>query len=299
MVKHVLTPIAALAVFMATGVTHLEAKRVKESAELFISFELLPLDETSTASGSAEIELNRHKGDEETSFDFSVEGLAEGSYVVQAEAGEDVVDITEFVVEPAATDPVTGEPVTDDPSEEEAEIELPAGINPLEIDAITVVKVETVAEQVVATVVLRGEADASATYWMFNANVKVTGPTVVAPVEESPTEEEPAAGPGKGKGKGKKVKGAKVKKVHGHVVVHALIVGDQEKKRKFLFNAHGAPANTELTLNIDGDPVQTVTSSHNGKVMIKSLDDAEVRVAGIRLITVTDAEGTVIMEAQF
>ena len=82
------------------------------------------------------------------------------------------------------------------------------------------------------------------------------------------------------------------------MVVHALIVGDQEKKRKFLFNAQGAPANTELTLNVDGEPVETVTSSHNGKVMLKSLDE-NVRVAGIRLITVTDAEGTVIMEAKF
>ena len=297
MLKHIITPVAALAIFMASGITQVEAKRVKESAELFISFELLPTDETSTASGSAEIEFTRDKGVEETTFDFTVDGLSEGTYVVRAESGEDVLDITEFAVEAVVTDPVTGEPVTDDASEEEGEIELPAGLNPLAIDAITVVKVETIADAIVETEVLRGEADASATYWMFNANVKVTGPTVVAPVEESPTEEEPTTG--KGKGKGKKVKGPKVKKVHGHVVVHALIVGDEEKKRKFLFNAHGAPANTELTLNIDGTPVQTVTSSQNGKVMIKSLDDAEVRVAGIRLITVTDAEGSVIMEAKF
>ena len=148
--------------------------------------------------------------------------------------------------------------------------------------------------------VLRGEAQSSTTYWMFKANVKVTGPTVGVERARLKSRRPPPIPKGKGKKpkKAKKVKGPKAKKVHGHVLVQSLIIGDQEKKRKFLFNAHGAPANTELTLNVDGTPVETVTSSHKGKVMLKSLASS-VRLAGISEITVTDAEGNVIMEAQF
>jgi hypothetical protein len=308
MLKQIITPIAALAIFMASGVTQVEAKRVKESAELFISFELLPNTVQPAASGTAEIELTRDNGEEETTFDFEVNGLSEGSYRVNAETAEGAVEITEFVVEPTVVvPPVEGEPTPEVPAEEEAEIELPGDLNPLDILAITVVKVdvapavEGTPETEVLTEVLRGEADSSATYWMFNANVKVTGPTTPI-VDEDPTVEptEPTKGNGKPK-KPKKVKGPKgpkVKAVHGHVVVHALIIGDVEKKRKFLFNAQGAPANTVLTLNVDGVPVETFTSSHNGKVMIKSLDES-IRVAGIREITITDADDVVIMEAHF
>ena len=140
MLRHIITPIAAVAIFLASGISQAEAKRVKESAELFISFTLAPTGDQPEASGTAEIEVNRDKGQEETSFDFSVEGLADGSYVVNAEVGDEVVQITEFVVEPVVTDPETGEPVADDTSEGEGEIELPSGLDPLAISAITVVE---------------------------------------------------------------------------------------------------------------------------------------------------------------
>ncbi len=279
MLKHILTPIAAVAIFLASGVTSVEAKRVKERADLSVSFELLPTAVQPTATRTAEIKLDRDSDGDETNFDFHVDGLIDGTYTVNAVtiAGE-LVEITEIAV--AAT-PLDGTSTDDTGEETEGEIELPAGLDPLQIAAISVV-------DGTGLEVLRGDAVSSTTYWMFSANVKVTGPTTPIIPGEAVTS------PTTGKGK----KGSKMKKVHGHVIVHSLIIGDVEKKRKFLFNAHGAPADTVLTVNIDGIAAATVTSSRNGKVKLSSLDEG-VQLAGISEITVTDSSGVVVMQAEF
>jgi hypothetical protein len=207
-----------------------------------------------------------------------------------AAPGEQQIVLMSFNVDAPATTPTTTEG-TGTEAETQAEVEtsvtLPGTIDPFAITSVAVLDQNN-------AVILTGTAAQTINYWYFKATVKVVaGPagTPVDPVVPPTTDT---------KGKGK-TKAPKAKKVHGTAVVQSLLVNNEEKKRKFLFVAHGAPGGTLLNVNIDGVTVGTVTSTAKGKVMIKSLD-ASVPLVGISEITITnpaDTTGAVLMQATF
>jgi hypothetical protein len=86
--------------------------------------------------------------------------------------------------------------------------------------------------------------------------------------------------------------------VHGHVLIQAAIVEGAELRRKFLLVGHGLPSEVTLTVNLDGVAVGEVTTTKRGKAMLKSLE-GDFRMAGTHLLTLTDADGNVVAEADF
>jgi hypothetical protein len=72
-------------------------------------------------------------------------------------------------------------------------------------------------------------------------------------------------------------------------LVQAKIVDNVERRRKFLLVAHNGPADTTLTLRIDGVDAGTFTTTKNGKMMVKSLPDSSIRLAGIHKLEIVDA----------
>lgn len=239
--------------------------RTKEKATLTLSFELLsPTGSASTATGRATIDVTKTNGVATVGdLGLTLSGLTTGTYTVAAVQISDgsTVSIGSVAFDAAA------------PAGAPALLPLPPGLDPLDIATLTV-------SDSTAVVVLEGAPVESIARWFFAANVKITAP--------SGAESAPPEGHGRGK----------PKKVHGHVVVHALIVDDVEVRRKFLLVAHGAPPDTELTINLDGEPVGTVVATPRGKVMVKRLD-GDFRLAGIGELTLTDADGNVVMEADF
>ena len=145
---------------------------------------------------------------------------------------------------------------------------LPEGLDPLDIATVSV-------SDATPAVVLSGSASVSIVEWRFAANVPVTSPATTT-VRGEP----------------------KPKKVHGHVLIHAKIVNDVEEKRKFLLVAHGGSADTELTINLDGVAAGTVLTTKNGKIMAKELPGT-VQLAGVGTMTLTDAAGVVVAQADF
>jgi hypothetical protein len=171
--------------------------------------------------------------------------------------------LADATVVPIGTATVTATPGSED-------LTLPVDLDPLDIATLTV-------SDATPTVVLSGTPTLAITKWVFSANVKVTAPTPVLPA--------PPTGP-------------KPKKVHGHVLVHAKIINDVEEKRKFLLVAHGGPADTVLTINLDGVAAGTLTTTKKGKMMVKALT-SDVRLAGVRFMTLTDPANVVVAEADF
>lgn len=239
--------------------------RTKEKAALALSFDLLPpAGSLSTATGAAAIDVTKTHGVTAAGdLELTLSGLATGTYTVAAVQSSDgaTVAIGSVAFDSAA------------PDSGPALLPLPAGLDPLDIATLTV-------SDSTAVVVLEGAPVESIARWFFAANVKITAPTAAAPA------------PPEGHGRGRP------RNIRGHVVVHALIVDDVELRRKFLLVAHGAPADTELTINLDGEPVGAVVTTPRGKVMVKRLD-GDFRLAGIGELTLTDADGNVVMQADF
>jgi hypothetical protein len=157
--------------------------------------------------------------------------------------------------------------VTVPAAENDPGLALPEGLDPLDIATVRVSDA--------TGIVVSGVAEVSIVHWRFAANVPVKAPvTTTAPGEPKP------------------------KKVHGHVLVHAKIVNDVEEKRKFLLVVKGGPADTELTINLDGVAAGTVLTTKNGKIKAKELPGT-VQLAGVGTMTLTDAEGLVVAEADF
>ena len=69
-------------------------------------------------------------------------------------------------------------------------------------------------------------------------------------------------------------------------------------RRKFLLVGHGLPAESILTVKLDGVAVGEVTTTKRGKAMLKSLD-GDFRLAGTHLLTLIDADDNVVAQADF
>jgi hypothetical protein len=118
------------------------------------------------------------------------------------------------------------------------------------------------------TIVLTGTPTESIEIWKFFGNRPVTAAEGFVP-------EPPAHGHGK------------AKRIHGHVLIQAKIVDNVETRRKFLLVAHNGPADTTLTIRLDGVDAGTFTTTKNGKMMTKSLD-GDFRLAGVHKLEIVD-----------
>jgi len=236
---------------------------VKERGHLKLAATLAPpATAPSAASGTAEIEVDKpkFKSVETAELSLSVTGLTPGNYSVDAALKDaSVVHLGDLAIDPSVPPGPTPEPPV--------VIMLPAGF-----DVSTIAKL-TVSDSTPA-IVLEGELVASEVTWKYIANVQVTGPETLL------------------------AKNSKGKKIHGHAIVHSFITDNVETKRGFLWVAFGAPGDTELTINVDGVAVGTVQSTKQGKVMFQSMPETVV-IRDMKLVTVTDALGAVVMQAQF
>ena len=240
----------------------------REKGHATITADLQPLvGSTVVASGSAEIDVNEVKGLQTANLTLTTSGLAPGAYSLDATRKDmTLVHLGDFTVEASApADPSAPAPAA-------LEVALPG-----ELDAFDIAKL-SISDATLA-VVLEGEAVANMVEWKYFANVRVTGPETLATASDS---------------KG----GPKPKRVHGHALSKSFFKDSVETKRQFLWVSQGAPKSTELTVNVDGVAVGTVTSSPSGKVMFEGLVDTVV-LRSIKLVTLTDALGAVVMQAAF
>ena len=236
---------------------------VKERGHLTLTATLAP-PATAPAgpAGTAEIEVikEKYKSAESATLSISVTGLASGNYSVDAALKDaTIVHLGDLAVDATVPPGPTPEPPV--------VIALPAGF-----DVSTVAKL-TVSDATPA-VVLEGTLVPSTVTWKFIANVQVTGPEVLV------------------------TGGKKPKKVRGHVVVHSFITDNVETKRGINWVAFGAPGETELTINVDGVAVGTVLSTKQGKVMFQTMPEPVV-IRDMKLVTLTDAQGAIVMQAEF
>jgi hypothetical protein len=240
--------------------------RTKERAELTLTFDLQPTAAGSgTAAGTATIDLTRVNGTATSgALDLSLTGLADGTYSVDAllksDAGAEPVNIGSVTVA-ATAEPGTApaEPLT-----------LPSDLDPLDIATLTI-------SDATPAVVLSGTAAEDIVTWTYFGN----RPLVAGDAAPQPI-------PGTGHGP----KGRKPAKIHGHVLIQARVRDDVETRRKFLLVGLGLQPDTTYTVNLDGVAVGSVTTTPRGKAMLKSLN-GDFRLAGVDLITLTDADGTV------
>jgi hypothetical protein len=235
---------------------------VKERGHLTLTAALAaPEAAPSAASGSAAIEVDKpkYKSAETAELQISVTGLATGNYSVDAT----LKDASTVHLGDLAIDTSVPQP-TPEPA---VVIALPAGFDVSSVAKLTV-------SDATPAVVLEGELVPGEVTWKFIANVQVTGPETLLTKE------------------------AKGKKVRGHAVVHSFITDNVETKRGFLWVAFGAPGDTELTVNVDGVAAGTVVSTKQGKVMFESLPETVV-IRDMKLVTLTDALGAVVMQAGF
>jgi len=268
---HVLAALAFAGIFLGTGSTASAFQRTRDYAKVTLSFDLLPtVGGSGTAAGTGSIEVVRSRGVSVTEgLDLTVTGLVDGTYSVAATLKSD----------PAAPPVVLGDVLVDstvvvDPADPPVPpLPLPDGLDPFDIATLTV-------SDATAVVVLAAPATENIADWQFFANRPLNAPPADPLVPITPLARK------------------KLEKIHGHVLIHARIVADVDVRRKFLLIGHGVPANTLLTINLDGVAVGARTSSKNGKVMVTKLD-GDFRIAGVKELTLTDPDGTVVMSADF
>jgi hypothetical protein len=290
---------------------------IKRQADVSISFDLLATPEAPVgATGLAEIELEETRYSEKAELKVDVDGLAAGTYAVDAILNDSTttVHIGNITVAetpapaPGTTTTETGDdtpeaPEVEDETEAELELTLPSSVDARAIATITVSTVP-VDNTTAPVVLLTGEAEAATSYLNFFANVRVTAPPASAltqtpsPTEDTTTEVESGKGKGKGKSKSKGPKAPKVKKVHGHALAKAVITNSVAKKRFFQFIGFGAPGSTTLNIVENGETVGTVTSTKQGHVKFRSLPE-DIDFGALDLVTITDANGVPVMQADF
>ena len=240
--------------------------RVKERGSITVTATLAAtLNAPAGAAGSAVIEVSKPKfRDVQTAeLALTTTGLSAGSYSVDASLQDlSTAHLGDLIVEAA----VPG----DDAGATPVVFVISAEVDPLKI---TTVRVSDSA----AAVVLEGAATATVNDWKLIANVQVTGPESVATVEKG---------------------GPKPKRVQGHALAKSFIKDGVETKRQFLWVAKGATAGSELTINVNGTAVATVTSAADGKVMFAELPETVV-LRELDTVTLTDSAGTVVMQAEF
>jgi hypothetical protein len=257
-------PLLALAgLLLATAPVASAFPRTKEKADATLTFDLQPTAAGSgTAAGTATVDVTRSNGvSTSSSVDLTLTGLADGTYTVDALLKSDAGAV------PVAIGSVV---VPADPAA--PALMLPTDLDPFDIATLTV-------SDATPAVVLSGTATEAVTSWTYFGN----RPLVAAPTA-------PAATPGE--------HGGHAKKIHGHVLIQARIANDVETRRKFLLVGLGLPADTTLTVNLDGVAVGSVTTTPRGKAMLTSLE-GDFRLAGVDLITLTDANNVVIAQADF
>jgi hypothetical protein len=246
--------------------------RTKERAELTITFDLAapaPTDPTAPppvnpATGTATVEVTRENG-VETASDLSITttNLAAGTYEVEAILKSDSAEppvpvLIGSIVVPSAT---------------EILLPLPDTVKALDIETLNVVlPADPLVVGSVDTIVLIGTPSEDIAKWTFFGNRPVTASEGWVP--------EPVIK--------KNGKPAKAKRIHGHVLIQAKIFDNDEKRRKFLLVAHNGPADTTLTIRLDGVDAGTFTTTKNGKMMVKSLE-GDFRLAGVHKLEIVDA----------
>jgi hypothetical protein len=239
--------------------------RTREHAVLTITFDLTapPVEPppATPATGTATIDVTRDNG-VETASDLTITttNLADGTYDVEAilksDTAEPPVPVLIGQITVAGATPI-------------APLPLPADVKALDIETLNVVDpADPAVPGSVDTIVLTGTPTEDIEIWRFFGNRPVTASEGFVPT------------PGKN---------GKSKRVHGHVLVQAKIVDNVERRRKFLLVAHNGPADTTLTLRIDGVDAGTFTTTKNGKMMVKSLPDSSIRLAGIHKLEIVDA----------
>jgi hypothetical protein len=241
--------------------------RTKEEAKLTINFDLTaPVGTAEPApTGTATIDVTRIDGVEDASqLEITTSNLADGTYDVEAILKSDETD---------PPTPVLIGQITVAGATAIAPLDLPAAVKALDIETLNIVDP---ADPTIPTstdvVVLSGTPTEDIEKWTYFANRPVTAADSFAPTP----------------GTNKHGKPTKVKPIHGHVLIQAKIVDNNETRRKFLLVAHNGPADTELTIRLDGVDAGTFTTTKNGKMMVKSLE-GDFRLAGVHLMEIVDA----------
>jgi hypothetical protein len=236
---------------------------VKERGDLTVTATLAPAATAPAGpSGSAEIEVikEKYKSAEISTLSISVTGLATGSYSVDATLKDaSTLHLGDLAVDASVPPGPTPEPAV--------KIALPADFDVSAVSKLTV-------SDATPAVVLEGAIVPGNVTWKYIANVQVTGPEVLV------------------------TSGPKPKKVRGHAVAHSFITDNMETKRGFLWVAFGAPSDAELAINVDGVAIGTVLSTKQGKVEFNEIAETVV-LRDVKSITLTDAQGAIVMQAAF
>jgi hypothetical protein len=237
--------------------------RTREHAVLTINFTLTapPVEPApaTPATGTATIDVTRDNGVETASnLTITTTNLADGTYDVEAilksDTAEPPVPVLIGQITVAGATPI-------------APLALPATVKALDIETLNVVDPADVAVPgSVDTIVLTGTPTEDIEVWRFFGNRPVTAAEGFV---------------------GEPGKNGKVKRIHGHVLIQAKIVDNQEIRRKFLLVAHNGPADKTLTIRLDGVDRGTFTTTKNGKMMTKSLD-GDFRLAGVHKLEIVD-----------
>jgi hypothetical protein len=254
--------------------------RTHENASLTLTFSLAappPSDPNAPApvnppTGTATVDVNRVNGVEtDSTLDFTLANVADGTYDVSAILKGDPTQ-TPF---PLGSIKVAAN---------QASLAL-VGPPALDIATLNVSTQGVPPDPQVqgstgtpGVVILTGTPSENIAYWRFFGNRPVFGP-------------------------GTPDKHGKMKPIHGHVLVQARIVNNVETRRKFLLVAHNGPADTTLTIKLDGVVAGTFGTTKNGKMMTKALvlpnSNSTVRLAGVHILTICQADGTVVATADF
>jgi hypothetical protein len=238
---------------------------VKQKCRVALSIALAPTAEAPVgATGSARIRIGTKHDIQIARVELRVSGLPIGTYAVDAALQDSTtVHLGSFAIEdgPTASTATKGD-------KEGIEMAIPAEVDALRIASLAIADAN-------AVVFLTGQSESSTAFMRYFANVPVTGPS-----DTTRTREERAG-----------------RRIHGHALAHSLIVNDTERERHFLWVAFGAPPNTELTINVNGEPVGTVTSSEHGRVKFDELPGVELPM--LKLIVLKDAADHIVMQAEF
>jgi hypothetical protein len=196
---------------------------------------------------------------------LTTSGFPAGEYSIDAliKGGTTPVHVGDFAVAAVVpVDPAADEPIT---------LTIPTTVDATLITNLTISDSSSI-------VLLEGDAVETSVNWGYLANVRVTAGEL--PLVRSASSVR------------------KWKRTFGHVISQSVVRDGVEKKRHFLWVAFGAPAETELTINVDGVAVGTVTSTKRGKVMFHEMPEPVV-LRDVQLITLTDGLGAVVMKAEF
>lgn len=180
------------------------------------------------------MEADDENGVTDAVMDLGTQGLLPGTYTVSITKKSDGSSVVLGTFDVNTSDSETNDDETEVEFGGAAGLQLPADLSPLDIATISISDADTNA-------VLVGDFTSVSTtvQSVFNANVAVT-PGAAAP------------------------------NANGHAVLHSA-VKKGVAKNKFLLVVQGAPANTVLTVDVNGSPVTVVKSDRRGKVMMNKL----------------------------